>query len=90
MREDLNIVKQSNNVLITADKTSNLHKLSKEEHGKLLKNAVTSTYKKASENIKKIINKKARQVMVKRDINPLNRMDINSESNCFFTEKDYQ
>ena len=85
MRGDLNIIKQSKNALIATDKTSKLYRLSKKEHENLLKNAVTSTYKKTSENIKKAINEKVRQVMEQRDINLLNRMDINSEKKCFYT-----
>ena len=90
MRGDLNIIKQSKNALIATDKTSKLYKLSKKEHENLLKSTVTSTYKKTSENIKKAINQKVRQVMEQRDINLLNRMDINSEKKCFYTLKDHQ
>lgn len=52
MRNDLNAVTQSNIASRTAVKTSNLYKMPKEEHEKLLKNTITSTYKKASENMK--------------------------------------
>ena len=39
-----------------ADKTSNMYRLTKEEHKKLLWNAVTSKYKKAKTKIKDKIN----------------------------------
>ena len=52
MRNDLNAVTQSNIASRTAVKTSNLYKMPKEEHEKLLKSTITSTYKKASENMK--------------------------------------
>ena len=40
-----------------ADKTSNMHKLTKDEYNHLLDNAVTATYKRVTEGIKDIINK---------------------------------
>ena len=49
------------------------------------RNAITSTYKKANENIKKRINEKGKEIFKKSFDNIIDRMDINAESNCFMT-----
>ena len=67
------------------DKTSNIYTLTKEEHNNLLRNAITSKYKKTNTKIKNKINKKEKEILKNKDI--LNRLGINEESNCFFTFK---
>ena len=42
--------------MASADKTSNMYRLTKEEHNKLLWNVITSKYKKANTKIKDEIN----------------------------------
>ena len=64
-----------------ADKTSNMYKLTKEEHNKLLQNAVTSKYQKTNAKIKDKINKKGKEILKNKEA--LHRLDINKESNCF-------
>ena len=56
----------------------------------MCRSAITSTYKKANENIKKIINEKGKEIVEKAFDNIIDRMDINAESNCFITIKDHQ
>ena len=51
---------------------------------------VTSTYKKANGNIKKIINEKGKKIIKKSFDNIIDRMDVNIESNCFITWKNNQ
>ena len=53
LKSDIKTVKQSKKTLTFADKTSNMYRLSKEEHVELLTNAVTSNYKKGNNSIKK-------------------------------------
>ena len=60
LKNDIKTVKQSKKTLPFADKTSNMYRLSKEGHEQLLTNAVTSTYKKANNSIKKKINMTAK------------------------------
>ena len=54
------------------------------------RNAITSTYKKANDNIKKRINKKEKEMVKKSFDNIIDRMDINAESNCYITIKDHK
>ena len=71
-----------------ADKTSNRYRLTKEEHNKLLRNIISSKYKKAITKIKEKINKKGKGILKSKEV--LYRLDINEVSNCFFTLKDHK
>ena len=51
----------SNKALRDANTTSKLYQPSKVEHEKMLENNTTSIYKKANENIRKVMNKKGKQ-----------------------------
>ena len=84
MRNDLNAVTQSNTALRTAVKICNLYKMPKEEHEKLLRNAITSTYKKASENIMK-----NEDTEWKNEITTL-WIEYTSNGERFFTMKDHK
>ena len=90
LKSDIKLIQQSSKTLTPADKTSNMYRISKEEYNKMRRNAITSTYKKANENIKKRINKKGKEIVKKSFDNIIDRMDINAESNCFITIKDYK
>ena len=87
LKNDINTVKQSKKTLTFADKISNMYRLSKGEHEQLLTNAVTSTYKKANNSIKKI-NMASKQILKNNEI--FNHVEINGENNCFFTLKDHK
>ena len=54
------------------------------------RNAITSTYKKTNNNIKKRIDMKGKQIMENVDKGILDRMDINSKNTCFITLKDHK
>ena len=47
LKSDVSRIKSDPNVLVFADKTSNIYQFSKSDHNKLLKENVTKTYKKA-------------------------------------------
>ena len=57
----------------------------KEEYNEMLRNEITSTYKKTNENIKKTINEKGKEIVNKSLNNIIDRTGINAESNCFIT-----
>ena len=65
-----------------------MYRLNKEEHEGLLTNAVTSSYKKANNSIKKKINMAGKQILKNNEI--LNRIKTNGENNCFFTLKEHK
>ena len=59
-------------------------RLTKEKHNeKLLRNAINSKYKKTNTKIKDEINKKGKEILKNKEV--LQRLDIDEESNCFFT-----
>ena len=88
MRSDMRNMRESGKTLTPADKTSNMYRLEREEYNQLKKNAVTSKYKKASEKIKKNIDKGGVKFAKKAGI--LDRMDQNGTNNCFITLKDHK
>ena len=86
----MKLIQQPSKTLIPADKTSNMYRLTKEEYNKMRRNAITSAYKKANENIKKRINEKGKKIVKKSFGKIIDRMDVNAESNCFITVKDHK
>ena len=88
LQDDIKNIRSSTKTFTPADKTSNMYNLSKEEYNKLLHNAITSTYKKTSSNMKEDINKTGMKIA--KDKKVLNKMEINGESNCFITLKDHK
>ena len=60
--------------MIFADKTSNMYQLTKKEHNKLLRNTITSKYKKTNIKIKDKINKNKKEIMKNKDA--IGRLDI--------------
>ena len=46
-------IKSSPNVLIFANKTSNIYKAAPQEHNKLLKDNITKSYKKSTDTLEK-------------------------------------
>ena len=88
LKEDIKLIKKSNKTMTFADKTSNMYRLTKEEYDQLIMNSITSTYKKANNNIKKQINKAGKNLM--RDKEIIKRMETNEEGNSFITIKDHK
>ena len=54
------------------------------------RSATAATYKKANRNIKKRINEKGKEIVKKSFENIIDRVDVNTESNCFITIKDHK
>ena len=83
---DVNSIKSSPNILISADKSNNLYKISTENYNKLLLNNVTKSYKKAPETHENNINKEAKKIVT--DLNLAERIQKFTEKNVFVTLKD--
>ena len=88
LSKDLKTIKSSNKTLMPPDKTSNMYKLTKDEYNDLLDNAVTATYKRATERIEDIINKEGMKYTKRADV--FDRIEINGTINCFITLKDHK
>ena len=63
-----------------------MYQLTKEEHKKLLRNAITLKYNKTNAKIKDKIAKMEKENLKNKEV--FNQIDINGASNCFFTHKD--
>ena len=61
LKQDLEIIRSSKNVLAFTDKSTNLYELSRESFEKLLHNNITKTYKKAPVNTKWKINRESKK-----------------------------
>ena len=77
LKEDIKKIDQSDKTLTFADKSSNMYRLRKEKYVKMRRNAITSTYKKANNNITKRIDILGKQIMENVDKEILDRMNIN-------------
>ena len=53
IQKDIQLIKSSDKTVTFANKTTNLYQLTKAEYDYMINNAITSKYKKASNNIKK-------------------------------------
>ena len=62
LNEDISKIKKSTKAFIPADKTSNFHKLDKTQHDKLLRDSITTTYKKASTDAAIVIDSQAKSI----------------------------
>ena len=60
-----------------------MYRLCKEEYSNLLQNAITSKYKKTDQHVSANINQKHA-----REVNIIDRIEINSTGNSFITLKD--
>ena len=90
LKEDIKKTNQPDKTLTFAGKSSNMYRLTKEEYVKMRRNAITSTYKKTNNNIKKRIDIKGKQIKENVDKGILDRMNINSKNTCFITLKDHK
>ena len=88
MKEDARKIRNSEKTLTPADKTSNMYRLSKEEYNELRTNAVTATYKKASEKIKEKVDKAG--LKYAKNAGVKDRMEVSGTNNCFITLKDHK
>ena len=88
LQKDIATITKSKKTLTAADKTTNMYRLTKEEHDKLVYNAITTTYKKAPDGIKETIDKEGIGIAKKAGV--LDRMEINGTGSCFITLKDHK
>nr|XP_047123016.1 uncharacterized protein LOC124806296 [Hydra vulgaris] len=88
LKQDINIIRKSNQTYTYADKTSNLYKLSKNDYNHLLRNAITSNYKLSNSNVINKVNIEGKRLLKNHEV--FDKIDINTASNCFITLKDHK
>ena len=88
LKSNIKLIQQVRKIIIPADKTSIKYRLTKEEYNKLCKDAITPTYKKATENMNKGINETTKGIVQKSFDNVIDRMNVSVGFHCFITIKD--
>ena len=63
LQEDIRLIHNSKKAMTFVEKFANMYRLTKEEHNKLLQNAITSKYKKTNTKIKDKINKRGKDIL---------------------------
>ena len=85
---EVNEIKKSKNLIIPADKTSNMYEVPVEKYNKLLKDNITKQYKKVDDKVIDDINKEAKKVTKKLDIS--DRVEKMPKKDAFITLKDHK
>jgi len=88
MQKDIKIINATNELLITADKSTNIYKMNKENYEKHLIDNITKTYKKSNKNKVNKINRDAKKIAEQLGIG--DRVEIMQESEAFLTVKDHK
>ena len=83
LREDLNKIKPFRNLPVFADKTTKLHKMPPDQYKTLLNNNITITYRKASSNAKRNIDKEAKNLS--KELNLEDKMERYTKWPAFIT-----
>ena len=81
-------ITRSTKAFIPADKTTNFYKLDKPQYNKLLKDSITSTYKKADKTTKMSIDREARSIAAELKID--DRTECIAPRQAFITLKDHK
>ena len=62
LQKDIQSIKSSNKMFVAANKTTNIYKMDVDNYRKLLRDNITSTYKKADKSLTKKINQEAKHI----------------------------
>ena len=88
LSKDAREIRNSNNVLVSADKTSNMYLMSRDSYDKLLRDNITKTYKTCSKNAKHVIDHEASVIANKLGI--AKRVEVCAEKKAYYTLKDHK
>ena len=88
LRNDIKELSQENKVFVSADKSTNIYKMDKESYEKLLFENVTKTHKKSTEQKLKTINKDAKRIVEKLEID--DRIKKMKETQTYITVKNHK
>jgi hypothetical protein len=88
MKEDLNKMKTMEQVIVKADKTSNLYLIKPEEYKKLLANNITADYKKSNEDMVDKINIEAAKIA--RSLKLDGRIEGMAKKRAYLSMKDHK
>ena len=81
-------IKGTDDLLVAADKTTNYYRVDKNRYNNLLKENITKSYSKVSENTVKSIAREAKELASALDID--DRVDSTAQNQAFITLKDHK
>ena len=88
MAKDIKEIRNSGQVILPADKTTNLYKVSAEDYNKLLQDSITSDYRKAQDDTKSSIDKES--ATIASSLKLADRMQSYTTDTCFVSVKDHK
>ena len=88
LRKDCNMIKNSNDIIVKGDKTSNLYKIPINEYKNILVNNVTKEYKKVTHDEISKVNSEAATIAKSLDLG--DRIEVQSQSEAYITIKDHK
>ena len=88
LQKDVENIRSSKNMLVFANKSTNIYEVSREHYEKLLQDNITQTYKRASPGAKRRIDKESKQFAKHLGID--DRMECYSDQHAFITLKHHK
>ena len=88
MKRDIGEIRKSGKVILPADKSTNLYKVSTQDYNKLLCDSITNEYKKAPDGTKDGIDKDT--YCIASSLNLANRMQAQTSDSCFIQVEDHK
>ena len=88
LRNDISEIRNTEKVIIPADKTRNLYKMEKDDYNKYFTENITKTYKKSNMNKVNKLNLEAKKIADKLSIS--DRVDRLQNNEAYITTKDHQ
>jgi hypothetical protein len=88
LSKDCKDIRESDELIIPADKTTNFYKLQPEQHNRLLHENVTKDYKKAPPNLEKDINIEDKRIAAALELD--DRINCIAKNETFITLKDHK
>ena len=83
LRDDVQRIQNSTETFVSADKTQNFYKISKENHHRILRDNVTKTYKKSRPDLPEKINADAKKLATHYKV--ADKIDKIDQQQCFLT-----
>ena len=88
MRNDIKEIQSMEEIMVAADKTRNMYKLSKDNYNKIIKENITKTYQKVDSEVLTKINEEAQNIASKLDLDE--RIECITKGPAFIPMKDHK
>ena len=88
LKNGIKDIRQSNQLFVSGDKSRNIYKINKKDYEMLMHENITKTYKKINESRIKGINKSAKRILNRLDLE--NRIEKLQENESYITIKDHK